>query len=51
MAIDSKVRIEEIAPIHATVAPVRTLHKTVPVMPSGWVKVSSNKTFGAINVA
>ena len=51
MAIAARVTIEETAPTHATLAPVSNLHKTVPVIPSGWVEVSLINTSGAINTA
>ena len=40
MAIAASVTIEEAAPVHARFPPVSSLHKAVPVTPSGWVEVS-----------
>lgn len=51
MAIATKVTIEEDPPIHAIFPSVSTLHRTVPITPSGWIEVILKKTLGAINAA
>ena len=52
MAIAASVTREEPIPIHATFPSVNNLHRTVPVIPSEWLKeVNLRTTLGAINVA
>ena len=51
MAIAARVTIEEAAPIHVMIPPVSNLHKTVPVIPSGWVEDRLINTSGVINTA
>ena len=51
MAIATRVTNEEVAPTHATFPSVSNLHKTVPIIPSGWVRVSLRNILGTINAA
>ena len=47
----TKVNTEEAPPTHAKFPLVSNLHNTVPVTPTGWVKVWLKMYSGARNVA
>ena len=51
MAIKTRVKTDEDAPTHAKFPPVSSLHRTVPVTPSGWVNIRLKMYCGAINIA
>lgn len=51
MAIATSVNAEEPPPNHPNVPPVKNLHKALPAIPSGWVKIRLRMNFGARNVA
>ena len=51
MATAEKVNADAAAPTHAKFPPVSSLHKIVPVSPSGWVRKTLKITSGAMKVA
>ena len=51
MAIKTRVKTDEDAPTQAKFPPVSSLHRTVPVTPSGWVNIRVNIYSGARNIA
>ena len=51
MAIKTRVKTDEDAPTHAKFPPVSSLHRTVPVTPSGWVNIRLNIYSGARIIA
>ena len=51
MAIAAKVITEEVAPTHAVIPAVSSLHKAVPVSPSGCVKLNWKRKLGTIKTA
>ena len=51
MAINTRVKTDEDAPTHAKFPPVSSLHRTVPVTPSGWVNIRLKMYSGARNIA
>ena len=51
MAIKTRVKTDEDAPTQAKFPPVSSLHRTVPVTPSGWVNIRLKMYSGARNIA
>jgi len=50
-AIATKVTTEEVAAVHARNPPDTILHRTVPIVPPGWVGVILKKVCGVTKVA
>ena len=47
----TKVITEDVPATHARFPPVSNLHKTVPIVPPGWVEASLRNVSGVTNVA